>query len=96
LELLLHLTQKPFNLLFSKILLLRPPQFHFLSLFPPPPNVTSLGHSELEDDSEEDAEGDDAEDNPDHDEVAGAAPEALVLLCRRRRSFVPGGALPHW
>ena len=65
------------------------------TLSAPPHIVTSLGHSELEDDAEEDAEGDDAKDDPDDDEVAGAASEALVFLRRRRRSFVTGGALSH-
>merc|ERR550517_2384345 len=75
----------------SKVLLL-PPHFHFLSL---PPNVTSLGHGELEHDAEEDTKGDDAQDDPDHHKVSRAASEALAFLGRGRRSFVARRTLPH-
>ena len=56
----------------------------------------SLGHGELEDNAEEDAEGDDAENDPDDDEVAGAAAKTALLLRWWGRRLVAGGALAHW
>ena len=56
----------------------------------------SLGHGELEDNTKEDAEGDDAKDDPDDDKVAGAAAETALFLRRWGRRLVAGGALPHW
>ena len=64
--------------------------------FPPQLTTRSLGHGELEDNSEEDAEGDDAENDPDDDKVAGAAAETALFLRRWGRRLVAGGALPHW
>ena len=56
----------------------------------------SLGHGELEDNSEEDAEGDDAENDPDDDKVSRAAAETALFLRRWGGRLVAGGALPHW
>ena len=55
----------------------------------------SRGHGELEDDAEQDAEGDDAEDDPHHHEVSRAAAEAglLVQVPARHGGHLLG--LPH-
>ena len=50
---------------------------------------SSLCDGELEYDAEEDAEGDDAEDDPDHYEVAGAAVKAAVAIWKKGGKLWP-------